>query len=150
MEGFTKRQVDGAIQARQAYHAAGAPDLNKFKLAVRSGFFKNFPLTEADIKNAETIFGPSVSVLKGKTKRPSPDSVVEDWVEIPPEVTMHNQKLDLAFDLAFINNAVILTTIDLAIKFRYCVPIKNRTKGNYLMALMWSYACIIMQGSMSK
>ena len=42
---------------------------------------------------------------------------------------MHNQKIDLAFDLAFSKNAAILTTIDLAIEFCYCVPLKNMTKG---------------------
>src|SRR5210317_2001293 len=94
-EGFTKRQVEHATRARSGYHMAGAPDMKVFKLAVRSGLFKNCPIEEKDIVNADKIYGPSVSAIKGKTKRPTPTAAVDDWVEIPRELVMHNEEWDL-------------------------------------------------------
>ena len=130
VEGFTKQQVDRATKARAAYHTAGAPDMKLFKLAVRGGFFKNFPLNESDIVNADKIYGPSASVYKGKTKRPTPKKRNDDWISIPEELILPNQKLDLAIDIAFINNAVIFTSIDKAIRFRQALPLKRRTKDD--------------------
>jgi hypothetical protein len=45
----------------------GAPGVEAFKVAVHSGLFKNCPIREEDIVIAEKIYGPSASVLKGKT-----------------------------------------------------------------------------------
>ena len=127
-EGFTKKQVERANRARSGYHAVGAPDLKAFKLAVRSGLFKNCPIEEKDIVVAEKIYGPSASVLKGKTKRPTPNAIVDDWIEIPRELTMENEEIDLCIDLIFINNVVALTGVDKQIKCRHFVPLANRTK----------------------
>jgi len=128
MEGFTKKQVDRANKARSGYHAVGAPDMKAFTLAVRSGLFKNCPIEEEDIKIAEKIYGPSAAVIKGKTKRPTPDPIVNDWIEIPPELVMHNAIIELCIDLVFINNVVALTGVDKQIKARHFIPLANRTK----------------------
>ena len=69
-----------------------------FKLAVRTGLFKNCPIEEKDVANAEKIYGPSTSAIKGKTKRPTPDTVIDDWVEIPRDLTMHNEHLDVCLE----------------------------------------------------
>ena len=127
-EGYTKRQVEGALAARSGYYMVGAPDMNKFKLAVRAGMFKNCPLTESDIVVADKIYGPSVSALKGKNKRPTPRRVVDDWIEIPKELLDMNRKIDLCVDIMFINNVVIFTSIDTAVRYRMCVILRNRTK----------------------
>lgn len=127
-EGFTKKQVELANRARSAYHMAGAPDMKTFKLAVRSGMFKNCPIEESDITMAEKIYGPSASAMKGKTRRPQPEAIREDWIEIPRELTMNNMKLDLCIDLVFINNVVALTGVDKQIKYRHYIPLENRKK----------------------
>ncbi|CAJ1964146.1 unnamed protein product [Cylindrotheca closterium] len=72
IEAYTSRQVDRANAARSGYHMGGAPGIEAFKVAVRSGLFKNCPIREEDIVIADKIYGPSASVLKGKTKRPTP------------------------------------------------------------------------------
>ena len=53
---------------------------------------------------------------------------VDDWIEIPRELTMHNEFLDLCIDLAFINNVVALTGVDKQVKYRHYIPLPNRTK----------------------
>ena len=128
-EGFTDRQVEAANQARSGYHMAGAPDIEKFKLAIRGGFFKNCPITEADIKNAEAIYGPSIATRKGKRKRPTPPTVVDDWIEIPQELYAQID-LDLCMDFAFVNNATFLTSIDKQVKFRNAEDVPTRTKSS--------------------
>ena len=127
-EGFTKRQVEQANKARSGYHMAGAPDLKAFKMAIRAGLFKNCPIEESDVMVAQKIYGPSASVLKGKTKRPTPEPVINDWIEIPEELVMHNTDLDLCVDLAFINNVVALTGVDKQIKYRHFIELSGRTK----------------------
>ena len=107
---------------------AGAPDMKAFKLAVRSGLFKNCPIEEADINNAEKIYGPSASAIKGKTKRPQPEAIRDDWIEVPRELIANNINIDLCIDLIFINNVVALTGVDKQIKYRHFIPLENRTK----------------------
>ena len=128
IEGFTDRQVQRANKARAAYHMAGAPGMKAFRTSVRSGLFKNFDITEKDVIMAEKIYGPGSSVLKGKTKRPTPKSVLEDWITIPPELTMHNLELDLHIDIVYINNTFGLTAIDSAIRYRHYIPLRSRNE----------------------
>ena len=128
MEGFTKKQVARATKARSGMHMAGAPNSRVFAISVRSGLFKNCPIEEADIKAADKIYGPSASMIKGKTKRPTPEAIVDDWVEIPPELIHNNQELDLAIDLLIANKVVALTGVDKQIKGRHFIPLPSRTK----------------------
>ena len=134
-EGFTKKQVERANCARSGYFAAGAPDMKAFKLAVRSGLFKDCGIEEEDISNADKIYGPSVAVLKGKTKRSTPDAVVNNWIEIPEELVMNNMELDLCIDLLFINNVVALTGVDKQVKYRHYIDIPNRMKKSLYSAI---------------
>jgi hypothetical protein len=68
-EGFTKRQVEEATQARKAYRMLGCPSLDNFKNMIRMSALKNCPITVKAINNAETLFGPNIRTLKGKTTR---------------------------------------------------------------------------------
>ncbi|CAJ1944908.1 unnamed protein product [Cylindrotheca closterium] len=123
IEGYTPQQVDRANAARSGYHMGGAPGIEAFKVAVRSGLFKNCPIREEDIVIADKIYGPSASVLKGKTKHPTPEAVRDVWVEIPCELLVHNIDLKLHLDIAFINNTFGLTTIYGSIRYRTFVPL---------------------------
>ncbi|CAJ1944663.1 unnamed protein product [Cylindrotheca closterium] len=127
-EGFTNKQVKRANVARSGYHMMGAPGAELFKLAIRGNFFKNCPITEEDVNISEKIYGPSVSTIKGKQKRPTPKAVVDDWIEMPKELLKHNLNLDLCIDIMFINNVAFFVSIDKAIKFRFSTELKDRTK----------------------
>jgi hypothetical protein len=127
VEGFTDKQVERATRAREVYHTAGAPGIRAFRIAVRSGLFKNCNITESDITLAEKIYGPGSSVLKGKMKRPTPQGIREDEIEIPPELTMHNLFVDMHIDLVFINNTFGLTAIDGSVRYRSFVALRSRS-----------------------
>ncbi|CAJ1934588.1 unnamed protein product [Cylindrotheca closterium] len=99
IEGFTDKQVERAIRARALYPMAGAPGVQAFRIAVRSGLFKNCNVNEEDAIIAEKIYGPGSSVLKGKTKRPTPEGARDDWIEIPKVLLIHNLDVVLHIDL---------------------------------------------------
>ena len=84
--GFTDRQVEQAYRARELYHMCGAPIVEKFKLLIKTGFVHNCPVTAKDVTNAETIFGPDIPTLKGRTVRKTPPVARDTVVDIPPEL----------------------------------------------------------------
>ena len=135
MEGFTKRQVKAAEEARSAMHKFGAPDLATFKMSIRSGLFKNCPITEEAIKHAEQIFGRDISILKGKSTRPKSQKTTNDWVAIPPELIANNTRITLCIDFAHVNNANFLNSIDTAIKFRASTAIPTTSVNHMFNAL---------------
>ena len=89
-EGFTKKQKIAAMNARSAMHIVGAPDIRRLKQAIRAGLFKDCNLTEEALNHAEAIYGRDASVMKGKSTRITPPKVIDDWISIPKELTMHN------------------------------------------------------------
>ena len=66
---YTKRQMERAKVPSKLYHIVGSPTLEAFKAMVKSNIIKNCPVTGADGDMAETIYGPAISTLKGKTTR---------------------------------------------------------------------------------
>ncbi|CAJ1935833.1 unnamed protein product [Cylindrotheca closterium] len=110
-EGFTNKQVKRTNIAQSGYHMMGAPGAELFKLAIWGNFFKNCPITEEDVNISEKIYGPSVSTIKGKQKRPTPKAVVGDWIEMPKELLKHNSYLNLCIDVMFINNVAFLSVL---------------------------------------
>jgi hypothetical protein len=68
-EGFTKREVLQAKEARQAMGMLGNPD---FKQMVRGNMINNCHVTSNAITNVCTIFGPDLASLRGKTVRRTP------------------------------------------------------------------------------
>ena len=64
-------------------HLSGFPLEKNFENMVRSNMLVNCPVTFDNVKNAKLIFGPDIILLKGKSVRRKPDSVVTGYVEIP-------------------------------------------------------------------
>ncbi|KAL3936840.1 MAG: hypothetical protein SGBAC_007929 [Bacillariaceae sp.] len=95
MEGFKKKQVGQAADARKLQHTLFAPTNREVKAAVRLNVIKNMPVTSEDLGLAEKIFGPDISTLKGRSTRTTPDAVIEDFMEIPPEVTRHQRIVNI-------------------------------------------------------
>ena len=116
-KGFTQREYDRALQARKLMHIVGAPTVDNFKSMLRQNIIVNCPITTQDVTNAEKIFGKDVSSLKGKSTRPRPTTVINDYVDIPRDIVENNSEVELCMDIMFINELPFLTTIDRQIKF---------------------------------
>ena len=109
---YTKRQMERAKVARKLYHIVGSPTLEAFKAMLKSNIIKNCPVTAADVDIAEEIYGPAISILKGKTTRQTPKTVVADEVMIPSELLMKHRQIELCMATMFVNKQPFLVSID--------------------------------------
>ena len=132
---FTPRQVEQAKLARKIYHALGTPSVKDFKAIITMNAIKNLPITLKDVDLAEQIFGPDIGALKGKTTRSKPFPVVEDYIEIPPELIDNHQQVTLCMDGMKINGIPFLTTISRNIMYRTVQPLPNQTSESHRSAL---------------
>ena len=68
-EGYSKRQLAGAKKAWDLRAKLGFPSTPDYKNIVQGGLIQNCPINVEDIKRADSIYGPDVPSLKGKTTR---------------------------------------------------------------------------------
>ena len=125
-EGFSTRQIAQAKTARDFQAKVGHPSTQDLKSIVKSNLIVNCPVSAEDIDRAEKIYGPSVYILKGKTTRQNPLSVISDYVAIPPAILSANRYVTLSGDLFFVNKVSFFATISDHIKFTTAEHIINR------------------------
>jgi hypothetical protein len=114
-EGFTRRKVDKAKEARRALVSYPSP--KDFMNIVRSNMIKNCPICPIDIINAHKLFGPDIATLKGKTVRRTPAGVMTEYIEIPKEIISLNKNVTLAVDIMFVCGLPFMVSISRKIKF---------------------------------
>jgi hypothetical protein len=68
-EGFTNREFEKANEAIHSLALVGYPSPKDFMNMVRSNMITNCLVSPIDISNANTISGPNIATLKGKTVR---------------------------------------------------------------------------------
>jgi hypothetical protein len=78
-----------------------------------------------DIKIAETIFGPDIGVLNGKSRHHRPTPVLADYVDIPEELLECQQYVTLCIDTMFVNKLAFFTTVSRNIQYRTAVWIEK-------------------------
>jgi hypothetical protein len=94
---YKQRQRD-----RELLHALTCPTIAGLKRAIKMNSIQNCPVTVEDINLAEAIYGldvPSLDVpsLKGKLTRGFPSPVVQDYIEIPPELLFLQQQIEKTY-----------------------------------------------------
>lgn len=134
--GYSSRQFKRAVLARELYHVLGAPSPEKFRQILRSNMVRNLPVVPEDVKIAETIFGPDMATLKGKSTRVTPKPVIMDIVEVPPEIRKTHYEVDLCVDLMFINSIGFMATIDRTIRYRSVVTIDSKETSDLAVSLL--------------
>ena len=77
----------------------------------------NCPVTFSNVKNAKLVFGPDITLLKGKSARQKPARVVTDYVGIPREILKSRKELEVSMDIMFINKIPFLVRISRRLKF---------------------------------
>ncbi|KAL7577185.1 hypothetical protein ACA910_003520 [Epithemia clementina (nom. ined.)] len=132
---FTPRQVKRAKTAQALYYAIGTPSLKDFKMIVQSNVIRNSPVTVEDIDLAEQIFGPDIGSLKGKSTRQRPTPIVNDYIEIPSELILQHEDVQLCIDTMFINGLPFLTTISRQIMYRTACYLQQQSMDHYWSAL---------------
>jgi hypothetical protein len=110
-EGYTKRKILEAKEARQAMGMIRNLSKEDFKSMVRGNMIQNCPVTPAAITNARIIFGPDLPSLQGKTVRRTPAPVVSEYVSVPNKVVDWNKVVTLATDVFFVNGTAFLLSV---------------------------------------
>ena len=100
-EGYTKREVMQAKEARRAQAMMGNPSKKDYKGMASNNLIANCPITSKDVSNARTIFGPDLASIRGKTVRRAPEPVVTEYVAVPRTLIDANKVITLAEDVFF-------------------------------------------------
>ena len=136
MEGYSQKQVDGANKAMRLYHLLRVPQIDDAKMVLRQNLIKDCRVTNEEMNDAKAIYSKSsVSKSKDLTTKKKPGKVVEDFIEIPPELYLRNSQVVLAIDVFYVNQCAFLSTIDTSVRYRTAVPIDNETDEAYFDAL---------------
>ena len=129
-EGYTKREVLKAKEARRAQAMMGNPSEKDYKTMVSNNLIPECPVTTSDITNARAIFGPDIPSVRGKTVRTSPATVVGEYVAVPRNLIDANKALTLAADVFFVDRTPFLLTVARRIKFVTAEHVPLRTAVN--------------------
>ena len=108
------------------YHIVGARSIENFKSLIKMNMIKNCLVTIEDLDIEEKIFGPDASTLKRKSTRTRPNVVVNNEIDIPPEIYENHSDLDLCMEIIFVNEMLMMTTIDTTIRFRALILLSDR------------------------
>ena len=127
MEGYTKREVEKAREAREAQAMVGHPTDRDFLGMVRANMITNCPVTEKAVINANRIFGPDLAGVRGRTVRRPPESVTTDYVQIPREILERHRLVTLSVDVMFVNGVPFLVSTARGLNFITVEYTKSRT-----------------------
>ena len=145
-EGFTKRQLKGAEQARALYSTLNYPSLKDFRWVVRTNQIQDCPVTVADVDAASKIWGKNIAALKGKTTRSKPSPVARDFVKIPKEILALHKEVFLTSDIFFVNKIPFFLTLSRKICFSAVTHLANRTVPEIFKAFKEHYVYYLQRG----
>jgi hypothetical protein len=78
---------------------------------------KNCPVVSIDVTNANTLLGPDLAMLKGKTVITTSLSSMTDYIQIPKEIVGLNHNVTWAISIMFVNGLPFLVSILRNVKF---------------------------------
>jgi hypothetical protein len=129
-EGYTKREILKAKEARRAQAMLGNPSESDYRGMVSNNAIANCPVSSSDVTNARAIFGPDLPSVRGKTVRRAPAPVVGDYVAVPRVLVDANKVVTLAADVFFVDGTAFLLRVARRIKFVTAehVPVRTATQ----------------------
>ena len=113
----------------------GSPSESDYKAMVSSNMIRNCPISQHDVSNARTMFGPQLAGVRGKTTRSKPEPVVEEYVEIPRDFVLRNKTITLSADIFFVDGIAFLLTLSRRIKFVTVEHTPSRTAKKLVIHL---------------
>lgn len=132
---FSAREYTNAQLARKIQNTIGRPSNKTYINIVNQNLLKNCPITEQDIINAETIFGPNLGSLKGKTPRTMGVPVSGTHSMVPNSIIDVHKAVTLCADIMFINKLIFLVTVSRKLKFGTIEMIPNRKKETIIKGI---------------
>ena len=101
---FTCRELEGADRARQLYRTIGCLSQRKFEAILDHRSILNCPVTKADAQHANTIYGPDLAYLKGKTTDhpASPHVATQVFSPLPVEIAKYHSSITLCLNFFYV------------------------------------------------
>ena len=127
---FTPAEIRRAKQARELYKMVGRPSARDFIGLIEHKMIPNVKINAKDVHNAESIFGPDLGAIQGKTVRKTPERPREDLIAIPPSILLKFNKITLYADIMFVANIPFLITLSQHIRFYTGTRLKTREMAN--------------------
>ena len=100
---FSKREIEGAIVARQLQQTIGWTSTTTFISYIKNNAINNCTVSIDDVHRAIAIFGTPTPLLKGKMTRPTPSSHNIKRVELPLQIKQNYKCVHLDIDFLFVN-----------------------------------------------
>ena len=132
---YTKRAYQDAVTARQAQNIMMFPGVRQLYKIADQNLLRNSPITRADIRAAEDIFGPNLGALKGKTPARRSTVVSGGRDGVPPDILDRHRDLVVSMDIFFINKIPFLLTTSRNLHFGTVEAIPNRQVDTVLKAI---------------
>ena len=145
---FPQRELKAADTARTLYRHLGRPSHQRFLSYIANGHVRNCPITAADAKRAQHIYGHDVAYLKGKRTQRPPLAHVPTTVfsPLPDSILAHHSTVTLCVDLFYVQKHVFLHCVSRKLGYRSSTPIPNRNRATLLHALQKILALYARRG----
>ena len=79
-------------------HVPGVPTSNELKKLTSMNWIKNSGVTCEDVDLAESVLGPDIALIKGKTIRKNISKLLHDDIYISRALIMNNKNVNLSID----------------------------------------------------
>ena len=128
-KNFTRREIQGADDAKELYKSIGMPSYAKFFSLLQSNFFRNCPVTLGDAKRCIKIYGKEIAAMKGKMTRPQPQHIPShEPTAIPKCIYDGHKNITLCIDFFFVQGLAFFHSISRSYKFRTTEYVLGRGK----------------------
>ena len=122
---YTHRAIQRARVARRFQNIIMRPGARQLT-DVAVAHLKGCPVTKADVKAAEDIYGPNLGALKGKTVAHPNPHVPAGVDPVPTPIMDVHCSVTLTIDVMFINKVAFLITTSRNLKFGTVEAISNQ------------------------
>ena len=76
-----------------------------------------------------------MATLKGKSTRPNPKPVLQDWIELSKKIMKNHSEVELCMNIMLLTGVKLMTDICRTIRFRSVVPIQSRDNSQFVKAI---------------
>ena len=132
---FSQRDITRAQEARDLMIKIGRPSLQQFLHILDNNQLPNCPVTRRDALIAQSIFGPDLGSLKGKTVYRPPEPVQLPQNDLPVDIMNQYKDVTLCGDIMFVNKTAFFVTISRHIHFGTVEMIANRRADTVLNSI---------------